>query len=74
MSRLNRRNKESVMGDGANFWHIETFAEMVGMTIPEAIKYITEKKIRTKRIGGYEIWVSPRAFDGLEIKKTLAEL
>ena len=61
-------------GYGGDFWHIGTFAEMVGMTIPEAMKYITEKKIRTKRIGGYEIWVSPKAFDGLEIKKTLAEL
>ena len=71
---MGRSNKYSVNGDGANFWHIGTFAEMVGMTIPEAMKYVTEKKIRTKTIRGYEIWVSPRAFDGLEMKKTLAEL
>lgn len=35
-------------GYGGDFWHIGTFAEMVGMTIPEAMKYINEKKLKQK--------------------------
>lgn len=71
MSRLNRRNKDSVMGD--DFWHIETFAEMVGFTVREAVEHVWKNNIRTKSTRG-GMWVSSKAFDGLEIKKTLGEL
>ena len=74
MSRLGRRNKDSVMCDGGNFWHIETFAAMVGFTLKEAVEHVRKNNIRTKSIRGGEMWVSPKAFDGLEIKKTLREL